>query len=30
MEAFEKDPLNLGVEWVRARLGHDPRTRHCR
>ena len=28
METFEKDPLNLGVEWVQARLGHDPRTRH--
>lgn len=22
------DPLVLGVEWVQARLGHDPRTRH--
>jgi len=22
------DPLLLGMEWVQARLGHDPRTRH--
>lgn len=28
MENFEKDPMSLGVEWVQARLGHDPRTRH--
>lgn len=21
------DPCGLGLEWVRARLGHDPRTR---
>ncbi len=28
MNAFQADPMNLGVEWVQARLGHDPRTRH--
>ena len=24
----QQDPLGLGVEWVKARLTHDPRTRH--
>lgn len=22
------DPLNLGLDWIRARLSHHPRTRH--
>lgn len=28
MNTFPNDPLVLGVEWVQARLDHDPRTRH--
>ena len=28
MGISNEDPQLLGVEWVKARLGHDPRTRH--
>ena len=30
MDEANGDPLGLGLAWIRARLGHNPRTRHLR